>query len=155
MIHPQSIVHALVGFNDGALMAHIGPTDMRHAIGFALNFPNRLFLPIERLDLSRIGHLDFKTPDLEKYPALRLAFQVLDIGGLSGALFNAAKEVALDAFIARKIGFLDMAGIVESVLNRNFSGSSIRVDEFNLENILLMDQMGRDQANEEILKFSR
>ena len=154
LIHPQSMIHALVGFKDGALMAHIGPPDMRHAIGFALNFPHRQYLPVERLDLSIIGHFDFIKPDFEKYPALRLAFQVLENGGLSGALFNAAKETALDAFIARKIGFLDMAGVVEAVLDRNNLVGDNDVDEFNLENVLLMDQMGRDQANEEILKFS-
>ncbi len=155
LIHPQSMLHALVGFKDGALMAHIGPPDMRHAIGFALNFPHRLHLPVERLDLSVIGSLDFKKPDLEKYPALRLAFEVLEIGGLSGALYNAAKEIALDAFIARKIGFLDMACIVEAVLKRNFSGYFTKIDEFSLENVLMMDQMGRKQATEEVLNLSR
>ncbi|MGB1511833.1 MAG: 1-deoxy-D-xylulose-5-phosphate reductoisomerase, partial [Paracoccaceae bacterium] len=106
LIHPQSLVHALVGFRDGGLMAHVGPADMRHAIGYALYHPNRKGLPIERLNLAEIGSLEFSAPDFKKYPALALAYEVLNIGGLSGAVYNAAKEVALDAFIDRKIGFL-------------------------------------------------
>ncbi len=150
LIHPQSMIHALVGFKDGALMAHIGPPDMRHAIGFALNYPNRKKLPVERLDLTEIGQFDFQKPDFEKYPALRLAFLVLELGQLSGAIYNAAKETALDAFIARKIGFLNMAHIVERVLERNFAASNGYIDPLNLENVLMMDQVGRAHAGEEI-----
>ena len=153
LIHPQSLIHALVGFQDGALMAHIGPPDMRHAIGFALNYPSRKHLPVERLDLTKIGQFDFEKPDLEKYPALRLAFQVLEIGQLSGAIYNAAKEIALDAFIAGKIGFLDMAHVVERVLDRTFATSGNYVDPLNLENVLMMDQMGRAYASEQIKRF--
>ena len=153
LIHPQSLIHALVGFQDGALMAHIGPPDMRHAIGFALNYPSRKHLPVERLDLTKIGQFDFEKPDFEKYPALRLAFQVLEIGQLSGAIYNAAKEIALDAFIARKIGFLDMAYVVERVLERTFAASGDYVDPLNLENVLMMDQMGRAYASEETKRF--
>ena len=153
LIHPQSMIHAIVGFCDGALMAHLGPPDMRHAIGFALNFPKRQNLPVKRLDLTEIGHFDFSEPDLDKYPALRLAFQVVELGGLSGALYNAAKEIALDAFICREIAFLDMAQIVERVLERNFSMSNKEVDQFSLENVLMMDQMGRIHAREEVAKL--
>ena len=155
LIHPQSLIHALVGFQDGALMAHIGPADMRHAIGFALNYPNRKYLPVERLDLTKIGQFDFEKPDFKKYPALRLAFQVLEIGHLSGAIYNAAKEIALDAFIARKIGFLDMAHVVERVLERTFAASVDYVDPLNLESVLMMDHMGRRYANQEIKNFLR
>jgi 1-deoxy-D-xylulose-5-phosphate reductoisomerase len=122
LIHPQSLVHALVGFHDGGLMAHVGPADMRHAIGYALYHPHRKALPIERLNLAEIGSLEFSAPDFKKYPALALAYEVLDIGGLSGAVYNAAKEVALDAFIDRKIGFLVMADVVRSVLDAVFGG---------------------------------
>lgn len=118
LVHPESLVHALVGFNDGALMAHVGPADMRHAIGYALHWPERRQLPVERLDLAKIGQLNFRSPDLERYPALRLAHEVMQAGGLSGAVFNAAKERALDGFIDGRIGFLDMATVVEEVLSR-------------------------------------
>lgn len=116
LIHPQSLMHALVGFNDGALMAHLGAPDMRHAIGYALNWPDRAGLPVARLDLARAGRLDFSAPDMRRYPALELAQQVMTMGGVAGAVFNAAKEVALDQFIAGQIRFTDMAAIVADTL---------------------------------------
>ncbi len=117
LIHPESIVHALVGFRDGALMAHLGAPDMRHAIGFALNFPRREALPVERLDLAAVGRLTFAAPDPGRYPALALARRVMEEGGLTGAAFNAAKEAALDGFCARAIRFTDMATVVTRVLD--------------------------------------
>ena len=152
VVHPQSMLHALVGFQDGGLMAHIGPADMRHAIGFALNYPNRSYLPVERLDLVKIGRFDFSAPDLVKYPALRLAYDVLELGGFSGAVYNSAKEIALDAFIAQRIGFLDMAKVVEAVLERVFIKSKSKENIFCLENVLNMDHTGRIYAKEEIEK---
>ena len=150
LIHPQSLVHALVGFRDGGLMAHVGPADMRHAIGYALYHPHRKALPIERLDLTDIGSLEFSAPDFKKYPALALAYEVLDIGGLSGAVYNAAKEVALDAFIDRKIGFLAMADVVRGALDAVFDGPNTPLSEPSLENILQMDQIGRLEAETKI-----
>ena len=150
LIHPQSFVHALVGFRDGGLMAHVGPADMRHAIGYALYHPNRKGLPIERLNLAEIGSLEFSAPDFKKYPALALAYEVLNIGGLSGAVYNAAKEVALDAFIDRKIGFLVMADVVREVLDAVFDGPNTPLSEPSLENILQMDQIGRLEAETKI-----
>ena len=81
LVHPESLVHALVGFSDGALMAHLGAPDMRHAIGYALNWPERAHLPVARLDLAQIGALSFRAPDLERFPALRLARDVMALGG--------------------------------------------------------------------------
>ena len=152
LVHPQSMIHAIVGFQDGGLMAHIGPADMRHAIGFALSYPNRSYLPVERLDLAKIGRFDFSSPDLKKYPALRLAYDVMELGGFSGAVYNAAKEIALDAFIAHRIGFLDMARVVEAVLERIFVKNTSKENNFCLENVLNMDQIGRTYAKEEIEK---
>ena len=153
LIHPQSLVHALVGFRDGGLMAHVGPADMRHAIGYALYHPNRKGLPIERLNLAEIGSLEFSAPDFEKYPALALAYEVLNIGGLSGAVYNAAKEVALDAFIDRKIGFLMMADVVRGVLEAVFDGPNMPLSEPSLENILQMDHIGRLEAETKIQRI--
>ena len=153
LIHPQSLVHALVGFRDGGLMAHVGPADMRHAIGYALYHPNRKGLPIERLNLAEIGSLEFSAPDFKKYPALALAYEVLDIGGLSGAVYNAAKEVALDAFIDRKIGFLMMADVVRGVLEAVFDGPNMPLSEPSLENILQMDHIGRLEAETKIQRI--
>ncbi len=148
LVHPQSLVHALVGFNDGALMAHVGPPDMRHAIGFALHWPERRKLPVERLDLAAIGQLDFKAPEDARYPALKLAQFVMEQGGLAGSVFNAAKEKALDAFIDHKIGFLDMALLVEDVLNQLVSKDGLNKDAMTLDTVANADQMARKYGQE-------
>ncbi len=150
LVHPESLVHALVGFNDGALMAHIGPADMRHAIGFALNWPARRVLPVERLDLARIGQLRFQAPDEARFPALRLAREVMQMGGLAGAAFNAAKERALDAFIAGEIGFMDMAGIVETVLGEMSGRAGLIGGAITLDNVAEADHLARVGAGEAI-----
>ncbi|MEL6643621.1 MAG: 1-deoxy-D-xylulose-5-phosphate reductoisomerase [Pseudomonadota bacterium] len=147
VIHPESLVHALVGFRDGALMAHIGPPDMRHAIGYALHWPERRALPVERLDLAQIGQLTFRAPDPHRYPALRLAREVMEAGGLAGAVFNAAKEKALDGFIDGKIGFLDMARVVEATLT-NLSSDSHMSAGITLENVVFADGRARRQAGD-------
>ncbi|WP_371171098.1 1-deoxy-D-xylulose-5-phosphate reductoisomerase [Aliiroseovarius sp. 2305UL8-7] len=146
LVHPQSLVHALVGFNDGALMAHLGPADMRHAIGYALHWPERRELPVERLDLAKIATLQFKTPDDARYPALRLAREVMAAGGLTGAVFNAAKEAALDAFIDGRLGFMDMAVVVEKVLNKLDADVSLVHAAMTLDNVRAADQMAREAA---------
>lgn len=146
LVHPESLVHALVGFQDGALMAHVGAPDMRHAIGYALNYPQRKALPVQRLDLAEIGRLSFSAPDEARYPALRLAREVMQAGGLSGAVFNAAKETALDAFIAGQVGFLDMAGIVEDVLAQFSPSEDPKNTVMTLDMVLETDQMARNAA---------
>ncbi|MCK8484126.1 1-deoxy-D-xylulose-5-phosphate reductoisomerase [Aliiroseovarius sp. S2029] len=148
VVHPQSLVHALVGFNDGALMAHLGAPDMRHAIGYALHWPDRRDLPVERLDLTRIATLEFRAPDEARYPALRLAREVMETGGLCGAIFNAAKEEALDAFIAGTIGFMDMARVVEQVLHRLDADVTLMQGAMTLDNVRAADQMGRRTARQ-------
>ena len=148
VIHPESLVHALVGFRDGALMAHVGASDMRHAIGFALNWPERRELPVARLDLAKIGTLTFRAPDPERYPALRLAQSVMEAGGQSGAAFNAAKEIALDAFIVGRIGFLDMAGLVEDVLDKMWSSDGLNRAANSLDDILATDRLARRRASD-------
>ncbi|MBY6134521.1 1-deoxy-D-xylulose-5-phosphate reductoisomerase [Nocardioides marinus] len=146
LVHPESLVHALVGFNDGAIMAHLGAADMRHAIGYALHWPERQSLPVERLDLARIGQLNFRAPDPARYPALRLANEVMARGGMMGAAFNAAKEQALDDFIAGRIRFTDMAVVVETVLEQ-MSGESDLIDaEMTLDNVGRVDHLARKQA---------
>lgn len=152
IIHPESLIHALVGFNDGALMAHLGPPDLRHAIGYALNWPKRRSLPVSRLDLAQIGQLNFKNPDISRYPALRLARAVMHRGGQMGAAFNGAKERALDAFIAGKIGFTDMACVVEDVLTR-FETDSDHIDAaLTLDNVTKTDHLARMWADQMMAK---
>ena len=147
VIHPESLIHALVGFRDGGLMAHLGPPDMRHAIGYALHWPERRTLPVERLDLAAIGSLTFRPPDEDRHPALRLARMVMETGGLSGAILNGAKEAALDGFLAERIGFLDMAKVVEKVLANMSSGGHI-TDQITLENVIAADREARARAED-------
>ena len=148
LVHPQSMVHAFVGFNDGALMAHVGPPDMRHAIGFALHWPERRHLPVERLDLAALSQLTFRAPDEKRWPALRLAREVMATGGHAGAVFNAAKERVLDHFISEKIGFLQMAEVVEEVLHRLSAQSGLTNAKMTLDSVLEMDHLARNTADE-------
>ena len=149
VIHPQSIIHALVGFRDGAMMAHLGAPDMRHAIGYALNWPDRAHLPVERIDLARIATLDFRPADPARYPALSLARDVMATGGHSGAVFNAAKEVALDHFIAGAIGFMDMAPVVADTMDA-ISREFRLADAINtLEMVTETDHLARIRAAEQ------
>lgn len=146
IIHPESLVHALVGFTDGALMAHVGPPDMRHAIGYALHWPHRGSVPVERLDLARIGQLNFRAACPDRYPALALARRVMEQGGLAGAAFTAAKEAALDGFIAGEIGFLDMARVVEAVLDDTLSRQGLQNDTITLDSVQHTDALARRSA---------
>lgn len=145
VIHPESLIHALVGFNDGALMAHVGPHDMRHAIGYALNHPKRAKLPVERLNLAEIGALTFRPPDLARYPALGLARDIMDIGGLAGAAFNGAKEMALDAFIAGQIRFTEMTPVVAKVIEI-MTADRLGNAAITLDSVREADQMARRTA---------
>ena len=117
IIQPQSIIHSMVGFNDGSIKAQLGPADMSGAIGYAINFPKRESLLVERLNFAKLRQLDFLPVDQLKFPAINLATRAMNIGGMAGAVFNAAKEQALDLFLIDNIGFLDMAICVEFALN--------------------------------------
>ncbi len=143
LIHPQSIVHAMVRFRDGATMAHLGVPDMRHAIGYALHWPERRALPVAPLDLAAVGTLEFAVPDAERYPALGLARWVMARGGLAGAAFNAAKEAALDLFLERRIGFLDMAPAVERTLGRLDADGSLDAATIDLDTVRRVDGAAR------------
>ncbi len=116
VVHPQSVVHSMVEFVDGSTLAQMGSPDMRIPIAHALAFPERIATPAERLDLTRVARLDFEVPDEERFPALRLARAALEAGGGEAILLNAANEIAVAAFLARRIGFLDIAALVERAL---------------------------------------
>ena len=146
LVHPESLVHALVGFADGGIMAHLGPPDMRHAIGYALAWPHRAPLPVERLDLARVGALTFRAPDEARWPALRLAREVMAAGGHAGAAFNAAKEAALDGFLAGAIGFQAMAEVVERTLGALAAHEAITMPVESLEGVTLVDHLARSEA---------
>jgi 1-deoxy-D-xylulose-5-phosphate reductoisomerase len=118
LVHPESIVHSLVAFRDGSVLAQLGLPDMRIPIAYTLGWPDRISAPTPRLDLAAIGRLHFEHPDDERFPALRLARAALARGDAAPTVLNAANEVAVNAFLARRIGFLEIAGIVESTLER-------------------------------------
>lgn len=152
LVHPESMIHALVGFHDGALMAHVGPPDMRHAIGYALHWPDRRALPVERLDLAAIGSLTFRAPDTDRWPALRLAREVMARGGLAGAVFNAAKETALDGFIAGHLNFTAMAEVVEQVLTQMDAAGGHIDAPMTLDNVAAADHLARNATRDLIAK---
>ncbi len=152
LVHPQSMVHALVGFRDAGLMAHVGPPDMRHAIGYALFHPDRAHLPLERLDLAAIGQLEFRAPDEQRWPALRLARETMAAGGMMGAVFNAAKETALDGFIAGNIKFIQMADVVEDTLAGMSQQSGLIADTMTLDTVAKVDHLARNTAHAAIKK---
>ncbi len=152
LVHPESIVHAMVGFRDGALMAHLGPPDMRHAIGYALHWPERRNLPVERLDLAQLSQLRFSHPDQNRYPALKLARDVMARGGLSGAVLNAAKERALDHFIEGRIGFTTMAEVVSRVLDLFDAEDGLINAPLTLDNVQQTDHLARQWADETVIK---
>ncbi|MFH5774327.1 1-deoxy-D-xylulose-5-phosphate reductoisomerase [Paracoccus sp. NGMCC 1.201697] len=146
LVHPQSIIHAMVSHRDGGSIAHLGAPDMRHAIGYALNWPRRAPLPVPQLDLAAIGNLTFATPDETRWPALRLAREVIRAGGAAGAVLNAAKEQALDDFIAGRIRFTDMAGAVERALDACAAESGFGDSPGDLDTVLAWDARGRHLA---------
>jgi 1-deoxy-D-xylulose-5-phosphate reductoisomerase len=118
LVHPQSIVHSLVEYADGSTLAQLGPADMRVPIACAFAWPDRLPWPAERLDLARIAQLTFEAPDPARFPALSIAKTALQAGGAAPAVMNAADEVAVAAFLERRIGFLDIAAVVAETLER-------------------------------------
>ncbi len=117
LVHPQSAVHGLVQYRDGSLLAQLGSPDMRTPIAHCLAYPRRMDVPVKRLDLAELGTLTFEAPDMERFPALRLALEAMEAGGMAPAALNAADEVAVEAFLAGRIGFLDIPGAIEDVLD--------------------------------------
>lgn len=145
VVHPQSIVHCLVSFRDGSVMAHLSPPDMRTPIAVALAWPARMAAPTERLDLVKLKSLSFEPPDLKRFPALAIAQAALRRGGTAPAVLNAANEVAVAAFLDRRIGFLDIAATVQSSLDRADAAGLLKTAE-TLEDVLEVDQEARRLA---------
>ena len=144
LIHPESIIHALVNFNDGASIAQMGAPDMRSAIGFALNYPDRSFLDIKRMDLLELSALTFEKVDFNRWPSLRLAYTVIDLGGSAGVVYNAVKEEALEAYINEEIGFLDMFRCVETVIEYLECKNYFTNKKMNIDEIFENDKIARD-----------
>lgn len=146
IVHPQSIIHSMVGYRDGSVIAQLGCPDMRTAIGYALTYPERPPLNVDRLDFAKLARLDFEAPDEERFPALRLARTAMRRGGLQGAIMNAAEETAFHAFIAGRIGFLDMADIAETVMDRLVSIAPAS----NMDDVFAADEAARAEAGDVI-----
>ena len=118
LVHPQSVVHSMVAYSDGSVLAQMGQPDMRTPIAYTLAWPQRMATPVERLDLAEIGQLTFEAPDSTRFPALRLSRQALQTGGSAPTILNAANEVAVQGFLDGRLGFLDIAEVVERTLER-------------------------------------
>ena len=141
VVHPQSIVHSMIEMVDGSIIAQMGVTDMRHAIQYALTFPERKQNCLEPLDLTKLSQLNFEEPDLEKFPCLALAYRALKIGGTMPAALNAANEIAVQAFLDGKIRLSDIPKVNEKVMSLHQSR-----ELENLETVLEADRAAREQA---------
>lgn len=142
VVHPQSVIHSLVELVDGSIIAQLGVTDMRHAIQYALTFPDREPSELEPLDLAKLSQLNFEEPDLDKFPCLALAYRALRTGGTLPAAMNAANEIAVQAFLDDKIRLSEIPKIIESVMNKHETKSAA-----SLQVILEADKSARAQAN--------
>ena len=143
LVHPESIVHSMVQYKDGSIIAQLGSPDMRGAIGYSLNHPRRLPLPVDNLDLATIGSLNFAKVDSVKFPALKLAYDSVSRGPLFGAVLNAAKEIALDKFISGEIKFLQMTALVRAVLDSNEIVELEGNDAKDLDSVTYADLLAR------------
>ncbi|OGV75710.1 MAG: 1-deoxy-D-xylulose-5-phosphate reductoisomerase [Methylotenera sp. RIFCSPLOWO2_02_FULL_45_14] len=141
VIHPQSIIHSMVEYIDGSVLAQLGNPDMRTPIAYGLGYPDRLVSGVSGLDLLKIGRLDFCAPDPIRFPCLRLAYEALNAGGTAPAILNAANEIAVEAFLAEQIGFMDIPVIIESVL----SASQIEAVT-SIEQLVAVDTSARQSA---------
>ena len=147
VVHPQSVIHSMVQYVDGSVLAQMGNPDMRTPIAYALAYPERIAAGVAPLDLFQIAKLDFVAPDFVRFPCLGLAYQALRAGGTVPALLNAANEVAVAAFLDRKIAFLDIPRLIESVL-----GSVARREVNILQDVLDADAAAREVAQEWITR---
>jgi len=151
IIHPQSIIHSLVEFHDGSLVCQLGPPDMRIPIQYALTYPERRPLPLQRLCLEEVSTLSFQAPDPERFPALRLAYEVLAAGGTAPAVFNAANEVAVSAFLEGKLSFMGIIESVERAVRAQERLDSPRSLDPSLEDILAADAWARRETEKQLL----
>jgi 1-deoxy-D-xylulose-5-phosphate reductoisomerase len=142
VVHPQSVIHSAVQYNDGSVLAQLGNPDMRTPIAYALAWPERIDAGVAPLDLFKVGHLDFFAPDFDRFPCLRLAYEVLESGWTAPAILNAANEVAVAAFLERQLPFLGIARLNAAVLAALPAGP-----EGNLADVLAADAEARRIAH--------
>jgi 1-deoxy-D-xylulose-5-phosphate reductoisomerase len=150
LVHPQSIVHSLVEYVDGSVLAQLSSPDMRTPIAHALAWPERIDSGVKSLDLLKAGRLDFRPPDTQRFPCLALAQAAACAGGLHPVVLNAANEVAVEAFLARQLNFPGIAAVIEAVVERGTGGAI-----GGLEDVLAADAEGRARARERIVGIAR
>ena len=153
LIHPQSIVHCLVYYRDGSVLAQMSCPDMRTPIAYSLAWPNRMPAPTARLDLASVGALAFEAPDEIRFSALRLARDVLAAGGSASTVLNAANEIAVQAFLDGRIGFLAIAGVVETTLERSVHLADLLPD--SVDDVLAIDAEARAMALSLLMQFAQ
>lgn len=141
IVHPQSIIHSMVEYVDGSVLAQLGNPDMRTPIAYGLGYPERLNSGVSSLDFLTTARLDFTAPDLERFPCLRIAYEALNLGGTGPAILNAVNEIAVEAFLAEKIGFMEIPAMIDAVL----SASVIDKVE-SIEQLEAIDYMARQSA---------
>jgi len=141
IVHPQSVIHSMVEMCDGSIIAQMGVTDMRHPIQYALTYPERLRNCLEPLDLASLGQLTFEEPDTERFPCLQLAYEALRAGGTMPAVLSAANEVAVRAFLDRKIGFGEIARTIEATMREHSPNGIASIDD-----VLAADEWARSRA---------
>lgn len=150
VIHPESIVHSMVAYVDGSVLAQLGSPDMRTPISYTLAWPRRMTAPSPRLNLAEIGSLTFEAPDLVRFPALKLARQSLQSGGAAATILNGANEVAVAAFLERRIGFLEIVSTVEETLAQMGGDDTLRLA--TLDDVYEVDRLARVRAEELVQK---
>jgi 1-deoxy-D-xylulose-5-phosphate reductoisomerase len=150
LVHPEAIIHSMVEFADGSLLAQLGVTDMRLPIQYALTYPDRLPTGLKALDLAQLGSLNFEEPDLKRFPALSLAFEAARVAGTTPAVLNAADEEAVEAFLKNRIDFLSIYKVVEKVVLRHKI-----IKNPSLQEILQADAWARHEAKNILEKLCR
>jgi 1-deoxy-D-xylulose-5-phosphate reductoisomerase len=151
LVHPQSIIHSLVAYDDGSVLAQLGLPDMRTPISYALSWPGRMPLPgLERLDLAKIGRLEFMPPDQQRFPALRIARQAVSAGGGAPIVLNGANEVAVAAFLQRRVGFLTIAQVAGDVLEDFLTSQSHAAAPASFEDVYELDRWARARTIEKL-----
>jgi len=150
VIHPQSVIHSMVSYTDGSVIAELGNPDMRTPIANALAFPERIESGVAQLDLTAVGTLQFEKPDFGRFPCLALAFEALEAGGTAPALLNAANEVAVQAFLDTRIGFRDIDRVIARVMHENEHGAASSIDD-----VMAQDARARRAAGEIVAGLAR
>jgi 1-deoxy-D-xylulose-5-phosphate reductoisomerase len=152
VIHPQSVVHSMVEYVDGSVVAQLGQPDMRTPIAYGLGFPERIVSGVGMLDLALAGRLDFSEPDLEQLPCLRLSFQALRSGQVACIALNAANEIAVDAFLSHKLSYTRIPSVIEGVIEQMHAVQGVKIDD--IDQVLEFDLEARRLAQQIVFLHS-